>query len=84
MEQTKKGNGNTLIVAGAALAILSAFAFLWGTSYTNNWQNLASAGMSSLMGQQDATFGLAKMAVNFSPFGFFAGVVLCVFGFVRR
>lgn len=84
MEEKKKGNGGALIVLGAGLAILSAIAFLWGTSYTSNFQNLAYAGLSSLTGQQDATFGMAKMARDFSPFTFVAGVVLAIIGFVRR
>jgi hypothetical protein len=84
MRENKKGNGNTLITLGVGVAILSAAAFLWGASYTNNLQNVAYAGLSSLTGQQDSTYGMAKMAVSFSPIGFLAGVVLCIVGFIRR
>lgn len=57
MEQRKSGTGGSFIIFGVILAIASVVAFLSGTSYTGNFQNVASAGLSSLMGKQDATYG---------------------------
>ncbi len=80
----KKKSGGTLIVVGIALIMISAAAFIWGANYTNNFQNVATAGLSSLMGQTDSTFAMAKMAVNLSPIGFIVGLIIGIIGLVRR
>lgn len=59
MNEAKK-SGGSLIVVGVVLILISAFAFVWGANYTNNFQNVATAGISSLMGQTDPTFAMAK------------------------
>lgn len=81
-EKTDKTNG--FVVIGLILIVISVAAFFWGANYTNNLQNLASAGFSSLMGQIDPTFAAAKVAVNLSPVVFIAGLVIGIYGFFKR
>lgn len=84
MAEKNNSSGNILIAAGVIMILISVFAMFWGANYTNNLQNMASAGFSSLMGQTDTTYTLAKMAVTLSPIGFIAGLILGVIGLVRR
>jgi hypothetical protein len=75
MATNNKSMGSILIIVGGIILLISAFAFFWGANYTNNLQNMASAGFSSLMGETDSTYTLAKLAVNLSPIGFIAGLI---------
>ena len=73
-----------LVILGIAVTAVSLIALFWSVSYTNDFQNLATHGLGSLIGQSDPTFELAKMLKVISPIGALAGVIIAVAGLIIR
>ena len=72
------------IVAGAIIAAVSAFAYLWGVNYAGNFTNMMSAGFSNMLGRKDPTYDLAILAVNLGRLGFFAGLIISIVGLALK
>ena len=81
---SRRAKADKMVLGGGCLAGISALAFFWGVSYTNNTANQMRAGFGSLVGQTDATYGFAKLCVVLGLIGAIAGIVLLIVGLSQR
>jgi len=83
-EDAQGEKADKLVKSGGITAGISALAFFWGVSYTNNTANQLRAGFGSLVGQTDSTYAFAKLCVILGLIGVIVGIVLLIVGFSQR